>query len=122
MAVLCYSVRAQLNRSTLTGVVSDSSGAAVVNAKVKAVHTATNVAFSTTTTETGNFTLPALEIGEYRVEVEAPGFKRAVRQSVVLESGASVRVDFRLDVGEVTESVQVSAAASALETESTRIA
>ena len=75
-----------------------------------------------TTTETGNYTLPALKIGDYRVEVETPGFKRAVRQSVTLESGAFVRVDFKLDVGEVTESVQVDAAASAIETESTRIA
>jgi hypothetical protein len=122
LLMLCVHIRAQLNRSTLTGFVSDSSGAAIVNAKVKAVHTATNAQFSTATTETGNYTLPALDIGEYRVEVEAPGFKRAVRQSVTLESGASARVDFKLEVGEVTELVEVSARAAAIETESTRIA
>jgi hypothetical protein len=121
LLMLGVNVYAQLNQATLTGVVSDPSGAAVVNAKVNAVHVATNAAFSTVTTATGNYTLPALEIGEYRVEVEAPGFKREVRPSITLESGATVRLDFTLELGQISESVQVNATATALETESTRI-
>jgi hypothetical protein len=120
--VMALGLRAQLNRSTLTGVVTDPSGGAIVAARIRAVHVATNATFSTVSTETGNYTLPALDIGEYQIEVQADGFKRAVRQSIILESGASVRLDFTMEVGAVTESVQVSAKAVALETESTRVA
>jgi hypothetical protein len=69
-------VFAQLNRATLTGSVADPSGAAVVNARIRATHKETNVSLSTTSTDAGLFTLPALEIGTYRVWAEAPGFKR----------------------------------------------
>ena len=113
---------AQLNRATLTGVVSDPTGAAIVNSKITAIHVATNTTFSTATTEAGNYTLPALNIGEYRVEVEAPGFKRTVREGITLDSGASIRLDFVMELGAVTEAVQVNARAVSLETESTRVA
>jgi hypothetical protein len=86
--LLCSAVSlyAQLNKATLTGVVADPSGAAIVNARIAVVHTATNTTFSTTTTETGNYTIPALDIGTYRVEAEAPGFKKALREGVTLAS------------------------------------
>jgi hypothetical protein len=69
----------QINRAILTGVVTDPSGAAIVNAKITAVQKATNTSATTSSTDTGNYTLPALDIGVYRVEAEAPGFKRVVR-------------------------------------------
>jgi hypothetical protein len=100
---------AQLNRGSITGVVTDPTGAAIVSAKITVVHQQTNMTFGTTTTETGNYTLPGLDIGRYRVEAETSGFKRAVRDSVELSSGATVRVDLTLEIGQVTESVEVHA-------------
>ena len=120
--LLAIPLAAQLNRGSLTGVVSDPSGAAVVNAKITGVHKTTNIVSSTTSTITGNYTLPALEIGLYRLEVEAGGFKKAVRDDVSVTSGSTIRLDFTLEVGSLSESVEVAAHASALETESTRMA
>lgn len=115
-------VFAQLNRATLTGSVADPTGAAVAAAKVTATHKATNVSMSTVTTEAGLFTLPALDIGSYRVTAESSGFKRAVRDNLVLNSGATLRVEFVLELGSISETVEVQARAAAIETDSTRVA
>ncbi len=122
LAVCALPALAQLNRGALTGLVADPSGAAVVNAKITAVHKDTNVTFNTTTTETGNYTLPALDIGQYRVQAEAAGFKRAVRDEVTISSGATIRLDLTLEVGALTETIEVRAQPSAIETETTRVA
>ncbi len=113
---------AQQDRGSLTGAVKDSTGSAVVGAKVTATHVDTNISLSTATTDTGDYTLASLNIGSYRVEVEATGFKRAVRPGVTVTSGSTLRLDFTVEIGAVSESVQVSAQASALETETTRVA
>jgi hypothetical protein len=113
---------AQLNRGTLTGVVTDPSGAAVPSVQITAVHTATGSSASTVTTDGGNYTLPSLIIGNYRVTAEAAGFKRAVRENLELNAGATMRLDIALEIGSVGESILVEARASALETETTRVA
>ncbi|MBS1828640.1 MAG: TonB-dependent receptor [Acidobacteria bacterium] len=113
---------AQLDRGSLTGTVKDPTGAAVAGAKVTATHTETNASFSTATTDTGDYTLPALNIGAYRVDIEAPGFKRVVHSGVNVTSGSTLRLDFTVELGAVTESVQVQGQATALETETTRVA
>ena len=74
------------------------------------------------TSNSGDYTLPSLPIGAFTVQVEAPSFKRASRASVSLNSGSTVRLDFTLELGTLNETVQVMAQASALETESTRVA
>ncbi|MCC6862315.1 MAG: TonB-dependent receptor, partial [Bryobacterales bacterium] len=122
LASFAATLGAQLNRATLTGIITDPSGAAVANAKIVAVARDTNTTYNTLTTDTGNYTLPALDIGIYRIEVEAPGFKKSVRDGVQVTSGATVRLDLALEVGQVTESIEVSAQASALETDTTRVA
>jgi hypothetical protein len=115
-------VLAQLNRATLTGFVADPSGAAVANARIVAVQKETNLSSNTVTTEAGLFTLPALDIGTYRVTAEAPGFKRSVRDDLVLNAGATVRLEFALEIGSISESVEVRAQSSAIEVDSTRVA
>src|ERR1700730_2961309 len=119
--LLAASLQAQLNKATLTGIVVDPSGAAIAGARITAVELATNTTFSTTTTATGNYTIPALDIGLYRIETEAVGFKRSIRDGVTFESGATLRLDFAMEIGAVSEAVEVSARASGLETESTRV-
>ncbi len=113
---------AQLNRGSLTGIITDSSGAAIVSAKITVIHQQTNMTFATATTETGNYTLPGLDIGRYRIQAEAGGFKRAIRDNVELSAGATVRVDLTLEIGALTEAVEVTAQTSALDTETTRMA
>jgi hypothetical protein len=102
--------------------ISDPSGAVVPTVKVTATHVETGTSVATVTTETGNYTLPALTIGVYRVGYEAAGFKRSVREQVVITAGATVRLDVPLELGSVGESVQVEAQASPIETETTRAA
>jgi hypothetical protein len=119
---LCFQAEAQLDRASLTGTVKDPSGAAVAGAVITAIHIETNANFSTRTSDSGDYTLPALQIGRYNVAVEAAGFKRASNNRVQLTSGSTLRFDVTMEIGALTESVQITAHASALETESTRVA
>src|SRR5437667_7927808 len=91
--------QAQLNRGTITGIVTDPSGAAVAEAKITAVHLETNISSSTSSTMNGNYTLSSLPIGVYRLEVEAAGFKRALRDNVSLSAGVTVGIDVTLEIG-----------------------
>ncbi len=113
---------AQVNRGTITGVITDPSGAIVPGVKITALHVETGTSSATVATETGNYTLPALPIGSYRVDFEASGFKKTVRDQVPITAGATVRVDVILELGSVGESVSVQAQASPLEAETTRVA
>ena len=78
---------AQTNRGTLTGVITDPSGAVVPGVKITATHLETGVVSNTVASEGGNYTIPALPIGLYRIEFEANSFKKAIRNQVELASG-----------------------------------
>ncbi|NWF84378.1 MAG: TonB-dependent receptor [Bryobacteraceae bacterium] len=104
-------------RASITGLVTDASGAAVANATVRVVNVASRVAITTTTNETGNYVTPFLSPGAYELTVEAGGFKRFQRQNIVLQLQDRARVDVQLEIGEMTQSVTVSDAVSTLETE-----
>jgi hypothetical protein len=112
---------AQSDRATITGSVTDQSGAVVPGARIRAVEVNTNVERTTEGTGRGDYTMPQLTVGAYRVEVTAPGFKTFVRQNVVLTAGTTVRVDAALSVGEVTESVSVTGEMQALQTDSAKV-
>lgn len=107
---------AQESRGTVTGTVVDPQGAAVPGATVVAKHLATNVETRTTTNEAGLYVLPFLNTGQYSVTVTAPGFRAAVREPVELGIGARQQVDFKLQIGAITEQVTVSATAELLNT------
>jgi len=112
---------AQTDRGIITGTVTDSSGAAVPAARVSATNVATNTGFSTETTSSGDFTIPALPVGTYNVRIEKTGFKSAVRRDVILNSGATVTMNATLEVGAVTESIQVSASLDLLQTSTAKV-
>ena len=101
---------AQEFRASVTGQVTDASGAGVANAKVTATNTETTEATTAETGADGNYTIPFLKPGPYTVRVEAPNFKTAVRENVTLFVSDKKTVDFSLEVGGVQESVTVSAA------------
>lgn len=100
----------------IVGTVSDASGAVVAGAEVRVLNTGTNWAQTVTTNDDGNYTLSELPRGEYQVEVSSTGFKQFVRRGIQLSVGQQARVDVRLEVGSVSESVEVTADASLLET------
>ncbi len=105
-----------VNFATIHGRVADKSDAAVAGADVKATQVATGLARTTTTTNDGNYTLPSLPVGEYTVQVSAKGFKDYVQKGIVLTVGATAAVNPMLEVGAVTETVEVHADASMVET------
>jgi hypothetical protein len=106
---------AQDPRAVISGTVTDPTGAPVANARVTAVNTLTNVAYQSTTTSEGFYTLPYLPQGSYVVSVEVPGFKRAERRGIELRIAERVTLDFRLELGTIQETVSVSAEAPLLE-------
>lgn len=94
---------------TFTGEVKDSSGAAVAGANVTVRNTATNGVRVATTNEEGIYNIPALVPGMYDVKAEKSGFKVATRTTVELQVQQTARVDFALEVGQVSEVVEVTA-------------
>jgi hypothetical protein len=107
---------AQGTTATISGAVSDSSGSIVANARVTGTNIETNVSRNTTSDAGGNYSLRFLSLGTYRVEVTAAGFKKFEQTGVVLEINRNARVDAVLQVGGVTETVEVQADVSAVET------
>ncbi|MHB8753633.1 MAG: carboxypeptidase-like regulatory domain-containing protein, partial [Candidatus Acidiferrales bacterium] len=108
---------AQEFRATVSGVVTDASGAAIPNAKIVATETRTGTKTETVSGATGLYTIPFLLPGDYRVTAQATGFKESVRNGLHLASGEYPVIDIRLEVGEVTQSVQVEANVSLVNTQ-----
>jgi hypothetical protein len=98
---------AQTIRSTLTGTVTDPGRAVVGRVVITATNIATNIATTTRTNDEGLYTFTALTPGEYAVTVEHPGFKRFVQSGIVLQIAESTRLDIPLEVGAITEQVEV---------------
>ncbi|MGA2431795.1 MAG: carboxypeptidase-like regulatory domain-containing protein, partial [Candidatus Acidiferrum sp.] len=92
---------------TITGTVTDASGGVVPKARVTVSNTATNAARNAASNDDGDFTVPLLPPGHYRVTVEKEGFRRAVLADVGLDVEQTARVDFTLQIGIVTEEVKV---------------
>ena len=118
-AILCaWPTPAQTSTSRISGTVLDASGAVVPRATVILTNDATGVSERQQTTEAGLYSFPSVPVGTYTLRVEAPGFRTAVRPSVVLQVNTPLTVDVTLEVGAPTESVVVSASAEMLQTSS----
>jgi outer membrane receptor protein involved in Fe transport len=107
--------------SGVTGVVTDSSNAVVPEARVLVVNIDTGAERSTQTNEAGYFNQPFLTPGNYRITVEKEGFKPTVRTNVRLEVNQMARLDFSLELGAVTELIEVTGSAPLLESSSSSI-
>src|SRR5262245_25221166 len=108
---------AQVNTASLTGLVTDPAAAATAGAKVLVKNVATNAEYTATTDASGYYTFATLPVGKYTLAVEAQGYKRAVRENVVLEVGQKARLDFTLTVAGVRGDFVVTAAAPMLSTQ-----
>ena len=109
---------AQNDRGTITGAVQDPGKATVPNATVIATEVATGVESRTVTTSTGNYTIPSLPAGVYRLTVEAPGFKKSIEQGLEVQVAQTLRIDVVLQVGSTSDSITVTAESPLLKTES----
>jgi hypothetical protein len=107
---------AQSTTGSISGAVTDSSGAAVANAKVTATEISTNNARGVVSATDGSYQILFLPIGTYRVDVNAPGFKKFEQTGVVLDVNRNARVDASLQLGALSETVEVKADAAMVET------
>lgn len=108
---------AQAVKGTLLGNVRDASGLSIPGATVKITEVATNISYDAITNATGYYIFANLKDGTYRVEAELTGFKKTVREGVVIQVNVTVRVDFKMEVGNLTETVNVTAEAPLLQTD-----
>jgi hypothetical protein len=114
-------LRAQQTTATLLGSVVDPSGAAVPGVMVRATNLATNARRDAVTDQAGNYTMPALPAGNYRVTATREGFGAQQLDNVTLQVEQQARVDFSLKVGNVSETVEVTGAAAVLQTENASV-
>lgn len=113
----CGLVMAQSTNQSIQGLVTDSSGAVVSGAKVTVTNEDTGISRSVDTNNSGNYSFPIMAVGNYDVKVELSGFKAEQVKGLRLETAAQLRQDFVLEVGNLAEVVEVSAAAVTLNTE-----
>ncbi|HEX4275037.1 MAG TPA: carboxypeptidase regulatory-like domain-containing protein [Bryobacteraceae bacterium] len=108
----------QSDRGTITGTVTDATGAVVAGAALKVQNTQTGAVYPGATSATGNYTLAQLPAGQYEMSVEVPGFKTYIRRGLVVDVAQTYRVDVSLQVGTRAEAVTVTEAAPLLKTDS----
>jgi hypothetical protein len=120
-AVLCVLSAVAFSQTitgSVAGTVADSSGAVIPNAKITATNVGTNLSYTTSSNPAGVYNLLFLPIGEYNLTVEVVGFKRVTQGPFTLEVSQVARIDPKMEVGEMTQSINVGAVAPILQTES----
>jgi len=116
------SVFGQAATASLSGLVTDSSAAAIPGVQVVALNTQTGVSVETKTNESGLYSFPSLPPGQYQVSAKKDGFRTYVANDVRLEVGAQAKIDISLEIGSLSETVEVKATAeSPLETVSVSV-
>src|SRR5262245_21301908 len=117
IAVLGAAAFAQQTTATVTGTVTDPTGALVPGVTITVTNLSTNGVRESKSDETGSYTLPFLPAGEYSVTAVAPGFQTQKIERVSLQVQQTARVDLQLRIGDVAETVNVEAFAVALQTD-----
>jgi hypothetical protein len=110
-------LQSQSQLATLNGTIVDSTAAVIPAAEVKLTNEGTGETWSTISNDQGNYVLPLVKPGGYRLDVDKPGFKAYRQTEIVLETGGQHRIDVRLDVGAQSERVLVEASVPQLQTE-----
>src|SRR4051812_15175496 len=125
LATICFyapaSADAQTGAATLTGIVTDQSGAAVPGTTVTAVNEATNVPYTAVSNDTGDYTITSMPVGTYVIKAELSRFKTAATKPIQLEAKQIARIDFKLELGAVEQTVEVSGESPVLQTESATV-
>ncbi len=121
LALACLPSFSQLDRGTITGTVTDPTGAAIAGAKVTIDHIGTGEAIDVITNESGQYSRPNLAPGDYQIIFDTPGFKKMIRTGVTLKVTDVLRVDAQLDLGSVTDAVEVTAQDGRVQTDSAEV-
>ena len=121
LAVFALPLAAQLDRGTFTGTVTDPSGAFIPRVGITIENKATGARVVTASNEAGAYTMPNLPSGSYTIEFAAPSFKKLVRMGIELTSSRVIRIDASLEVGQVSESVSVTAETPRLQSETREV-
>ncbi len=121
LAALASGISAQTQSATLRGVVQDASGAVVPNAALTLTDISRNRSWPTQSNESGAYVFLQIPPGAYRLQVEAGGFKKFTRDGMILQVAQVAEVNVALELGAVTESVQISAETPLLETASSSL-
>jgi hypothetical protein len=117
LIVFLVPLAAQTTSGAIVGSVTDPSGAVIGGANITVTNVDTGISVKATTDASGEYVVTPLGVGRYTVAVEATGFKRSVRSDITLNVQDRLRVDAKLEVGAVTDTVEVQAAAPILETD-----
>ncbi|MDQ6705067.1 MAG: TonB-dependent receptor, partial [Acidobacteriota bacterium] len=113
LAVTCFAQ----DRGTITGTLTDAAGAAVPGAAIKVANPSTGLTQSVSTNNEGSFTVPYLPVGKYTVTAEKVGFRTAEVTDITVNVSTTARVDLKLEVGQVSEKIEVTAVAPAVVSE-----
>ncbi|HSE98620.1 MAG TPA: TonB-dependent receptor, partial [Blastocatellia bacterium] len=112
---------AQTTTATISGVVTDPNGASVAGAMITATNTGTNASRSVKTDDNGRYLFLALPVGNYDVQAEHQGFSKELRRGIVLTVGRDAVVNFELNVGSVTDQIEIAGDATQVNTTTSEI-
>ena len=121
IAFLGVFASAQTPTGTIQGLVTDKTGAVVQGANITIVLTTTNEERNTTSDSAGRYLIPFVQPGNYTVSVEAKGFRPAKQENIVVQVSETRPVDFKLDVGTVSQTIEVSATTEALDVDTSNM-
>ena len=121
LALLCAALGMAQTNATLTGTVSDGSGAVIPGAEIVIMNMETGESYTTATNEAGSYTIPFIKPGTFELIVTTAGFKQYTREGIRLDTASAVRADAIMELGEVTESVTVEADVPLLKTENSSV-
>lgn len=122
LLALAVSAFAQVQNSQVQGTVSDPSGAAIPGAKVTVVNLGTNLSITVTSNQSGDYVAKELPVGSYTVTAEAPGFKTITNTNLTMNAGTIQHVDFKMQLGQAKEVVEVSGEAAQISVEDSKLA
>ena len=112
---------AQTDTATITGLVTDTSQGALTAVTIEVTNRANGLKYHTTTNDTGAYSVPALPVGNYDLSVQSKGFQTFRRVDVNLHAGDRARIDIQMQLGSVTEVVEVSGSAPLLQSETSSL-
>ena len=112
---------AQTGAASVTGIVTDQSGATVPGATITATNQDTNVAYTAISNEAGNYTITSVPVGLYVVKAELSGFRTSASNPIQIEAKQILRFDFKLEIGTVQETILVAGESPLLQTESATV-